>query len=88
MDSHLFNQPFQIAESRLAAARAALIAEWVRQEQSDFDLPAFLAAGIDLEAIRDASLDGAWTNLNGLKKTDPKAFECWHQAQSMRQSTQ
>jgi hypothetical protein len=49
-----------------------------------FDLPAFLAAGIDLEAIRDASLDGAWTNLNRLKQTDPKAFECWHQAQLMR----
>jgi hypothetical protein len=84
LDSHLFNQPFQIAESRLAAARAALVAEWVRQEAGDFDLPAFFAAGIDLEAIRDASLDGSWTNLNRLKQTDPKAFECWHQAQLMR----
>ncbi len=84
LDSHLFNQPFQIAESRLAAARAAVVAEWIRQEQSDFDLPAFLAAEIDIEAIRDAILDGGWTNLNRLKKTDPKAFECWHQAQGMR----
>lgn len=84
MDSHLFNQPFQIAESRLAAGRAALVAEWVRQERSDFDLPAFLAAGIDLDSLRDASLDGAWTNLNRLKQTDPKAFECWHTAQRLR----
>jgi hypothetical protein len=84
LDSHLFNQPFQIAESRLAAARAALVAEWVRQDTSDFDLAAFLAAGIDLEAIRDASLDGAWSNLNRLKQTDPKAFECWHTAQAMK----
>lgn len=85
LDSHLFNQPFQIAESRLAASRAALVAEWVRQEAGDIDLPAFLAAGIDLEAIRDANLDGSWTNLNRLKQTDPKAFECWHTAQRMRQ---
>lgn len=84
LDSHLFNQPFQIAESRLAAARAALVAEWLRQKQSAFNLPAFLAAELDLDSLRDASLDGAWTNLNRLKQTDPKAFECWHQAQLMR----
>jgi hypothetical protein len=84
MDSHLFNQPFQIAESRLAAARAALVAECIRQEQSDFDLPAFFAAGIDLDSLRDSSLDGAWTNLNRLKQTDPKAFECWLMAQMFR----
>jgi hypothetical protein len=88
LDSHLFNQPFQIAESRLAAGRAALVAELIRQGQTQFDLPTFLAAEIDLNTIRDANLDAAWTNLNRLKKTDPKAFECWHQAQSMRQSTQ
>lgn len=84
LDSHLFNQPFQIAESRLAAARAALVAELIRQEQSEFDIQAFLAAEIDREAIRDATLNGAWTNLNRLKTTDPKAFECWHQAQIVR----
>lgn len=87
MDSHLFNQPFQIAESRLAAARAALVAECIRQEQSDFELQSFLAAEYDLEAIRDASLDGGWINLNRLQKTDPKAFECWHMAQRLRTRT-
>lgn len=86
MDSHLFNQPFQIAESRLAAARAALVAEWIRQEQTGFYLPAFLAAEIDLAVIGDANLDGAWTNLNRLKQTDPKAFECWYAAQGLRQA--
>lgn len=84
LDSHLFNQLFQIAESRLAAARAALVAEWIRQEKSGFDLPAFFAAGIDLDSLRDASLEGTWTNLNLLKQTDPKAFECWHAAQGMK----
>ncbi len=85
MDSHLFNQPFQIAESRLAAGRAALVAELFRQDQMQFDLPAFLAAEIDLNTIRDANLDGAWSNLNRLKQTDPKAFECWHRARLMRE---
>lgn len=84
LDSHLFNQPFQIAESRLAAGRAALVAEWIRKEQSDFQLPGFLAAGVDLQAIRDVSLDGAWIHLNRLKQTDPKAFECWHAAQALK----
>lgn len=81
LDSHLFSQPFQIAESRLAAGRAALVAELIRQGHGDFDLPEFLAAGIDLDTLRDASLEGAWSNLNRLKQTDPKAFECWHLAQ-------
>ncbi|MCC5790415.1 MAG: nucleotidyl transferase AbiEii/AbiGii toxin family protein [Opitutales bacterium] len=84
MDSHLFNQPFQRAESRLASARAALVAEWIRQEAKDFDLSAFLKTECDLETIRDATLEGSWTNLNRLKQTDPKAFECWLQAQHLR----
>ena len=87
LDSHLFNQPFQIAESRLAAARAALVAEWVRQEANDFNLSAFLAAEIDFDSLRDANLDGSWSNLNRLKQTDPKAFECWHAAQVLRATT-
>jgi len=87
LDSHLFNQPFQIAESRLAAARAALVAEWVRQEKSDFNIQSFLSAEIDVEAIREASLEGSWANLNRLKQTDAKAFECWHMAQRIKDRT-
>ena len=87
LDSHLFNQPFQIAESRHAASRAALVAEWVRQEAGDFNLSAFFAAEIDLDSLRDANLDGSWTNLNRLRITDPKAFECWHMAQRIKDRT-
>lgn len=83
LDSHLFNQPFQIAESRLAAARAALVAEWVRQEQTEFDLPGFLDSGVAPKAIRDASLEGIWSDLNRLKQTDPNAFACWYKAQEI-----
>ncbi len=85
LDTHLFNQPFKTAESRLAAGRATLVAECIRQGHVDFDLQSFIAAEIDIKSIRDASLDGGWTILNRLKKTDPKAFECWHQAQCMRE---
>ena len=84
LDSHLFNQPFQIAESRLAAGRAALVAELIRQGQTQFDLTAFLAAEIDINTVRAANLNASWINLNRLKKTDAKAFECWNQAQVMR----
>lgn len=86
LDSHLFNHPFQRAESRLAAARAALAAELIRGERHDFNLPEFINGESDLEALRDAALEGDWTNLNRLKQTDLKAFECWHQAQTLRNS--
>jgi hypothetical protein len=34
-----------------------------------------------MDTLQGASLEGAWNNLNRLKQTDPKAFECWHLAQ-------
>lgn len=84
LDSHLFTLPFQRAESRLAAGRAALVAELIRRDVVDFDLPAFIGDGLDVEALRGARLEGPWENLNRLKQTDPRAFACWHQAQEFR----
>jgi len=83
MDSHLFSQPFHRAESRLAAGRAALIAELIRTGQENFDLPAFVGADPDLDAMREAQLGDPWNNLNRLKQTDLRAFACWHRAQEI-----
>ena len=87
LDSHLFAQPFQRAESRLAAARAALVAQIIRRGRIGFDLPEFLAADPDLSRIGPATLTDRWTRLNRLKQTDPKAFECWHEAQETANPT-
>lgn len=83
LDSHLFDVPFQRAEARLAAGRAALAAHLLREGITRFDLAAFAAAEPDVAALAEASLDGVWSNLNRLMQTDLKAFECWHRAQSL-----
>jgi hypothetical protein len=82
--TRLFSEPFQRAESRLAAGRAALAAELIRARRADFNLPAFLNAGPDLQSLGPASLDAPWQNLNRLKQTDPSAFACWFAAQEIR----
>lgn len=84
LDSHLFTQPFKRAESRLAAARAALAAELIRIGRTDFDLAEFVATDPGIESLRNAQLEGQWSNLNRLKQTDIKAFECWNLAQALR----
>ncbi|MCW1912649.1 nucleotidyl transferase AbiEii/AbiGii toxin family protein [Luteolibacter sp. GHJ8] len=84
LDSHLFNHPFQRAESRLAAGRASLVAELIRRNSAGFDLRGFLAAETDNALVGPATLADPWANLNRLKQTDIKAFDCWNQAQLLR----
>jgi hypothetical protein len=84
LDSHLFTLPFKRPESRIAAGRAALLAELVRAGRVDFDLPGFVEASPDLALLKAARLEGDWENLNRLKITDIEAFKCWHQAALIR----
>lgn len=86
MDSHLFNKPFQFAQARVAAGRAALVAELIRAEAQSFDLAGFLRSEPDLETLRWAKLVDPWENLNRLKQTDHVAFACWLKAQEIRQT--
>lgn len=86
LDSHLFTQPFRRIEARIAAGRAALAAELIRQQTTTFDLPEFLSADPNLFNLAEASLKESWQNLNRLKQTDVKAFECWYQAQQIAES--
>lgn len=87
LDSHLFSEPFQIAQSRNAAGIAALVASALKLGAKTLDLPAFVASEPNIEDLRWAKLDAPWENLNRLKQTDPLAFACWIKAQALESST-
>jgi hypothetical protein len=83
LDSHLFSETFQIAQARNAAGIASLVASAIKRGGEGLDLPSFLNAPPDPEALRWAKLDAPWENLNRLKQTDPVAFACWVKAQEL-----
>jgi hypothetical protein len=83
LDSHLFSEPFQIAQARHAAGIATLVASAIKTGRTDLDLPRFLTGELDPESLRWAKLDAPWENLNRLKQTDPLAFACWVKAQEL-----
>ena len=85
LDSHLFSETFQIAQARNAAGIASLVASAIKRGGEGLDLPSFLDAPPDPEALRWAKLDAPWENLNRLKQTDPLAFACWVKAQELEQ---
>ncbi len=83
LDSHLFSEPFQIAQSRNAAGIAALVASALKRGATNLDLPAFVSSEPNPENLRWAKLDAPWEHLNRLKQTDPAAFACWLKAQEL-----
>jgi hypothetical protein len=83
LDSHLFSEPFQIAQARNAAGIAALVASALKRGETTLDLPAFVTSEPNPEDLRWAKLDAPWENLNRLKQTDPVAFACWIKAQDL-----
>ena len=83
LDSHLFNEPFQIAQARHAAGIASLVASAIKRGGTGLDLPDFLKTPPDPEALRWAKLRAPWENLNRLKRTDTPAFACWVKAQDL-----
>lgn len=84
LKTHLIDGSFGVEAYRNAAGRAALVAELVRREQVDFNLPEFLTAPLDIDRIKAATLDGAWKYLEGLRKTETNAFVCWVRAQELK----
>lgn len=86
LKSHLIGGKFGTEGARNAAGRAALVAELVRKGRHGFNLPEFLSAPLDLEVLKPATLDGLWKYLDGIKRTEPRAFACWFHAQGLTQS--
>jgi hypothetical protein len=83
LDSHLFKEPFQIAQARSAAGIATLVASAIKRGGTGLDLPGFLKTPPHPEALRWAKLSAPWENLNRLKRTDTPAFACWVKAQEL-----
>jgi len=83
LDSHLFSEPFQIAQSRNAAGIAALLASALKRGATTLDLPAIVSNEPNPEDLRWTKLDAPWENLNRLKQTDPVAFAYWIKAQEL-----
>lgn len=84
LGSHLFGEPFSRSEVRVAAGRAALVAEIVRKGRVGFDLPGILEAPLDLGYIRGTRLEGLWGDLNTIRQTDIAAYALWEQAQQLQ----
>ena len=82
--SHLFQAPFGKDESRIAAGRAALVAEIVRQKDTSFDLQKALTDPLDNEYIKTSQLETHWTDLNTIRGTNTIAYSLWEQAQQIR----
>lgn len=87
--SHLFSEPFQREQAQIAAAKAALSAQIILSESSDFNLAAYIAAEPDNTELKSANLIDDWKHISTpLKKRNIEAFRIWHQAQNLRKSSQ
>ena len=85
LKTHLIDGHFGAEAYRNAAGRAALVAELVRCNKSDFDLPVFLSAQLDLDYLKTASLGEEWKYLESIRRTQISAFACWEYARRLRE---
>lgn len=84
LDSHLFTEPFQRAESQIAAAKAALAARMILHDATDFNISGFLSESYDSDDFKAAELTGSWEHISQpLKRGNFPAFRIWHRAQSL-----
>ena len=84
LSSHLFTEPFQRADSQVAAAKAALAARMILYDATDFNLTTFLSESYNPTDLRTAELTGPWEHISQpLKKGNIEAFRIWHQAQAL-----
>ncbi len=84
LGSHLFTEPFQRAESQIAAAKAALVAGMILHNATDFNISEFLSVSYNPLDLKAAELTGSWTHISQpLKKGNVEAFRIWFQAQNL-----
>jgi hypothetical protein len=84
LGSHLFTEPFQRAESQIAAAKAALAARMILHYAEDFNISGFLSDSYNPLDLKTAELTGPWEHISQpLKKGNIDAFRIWHRAQEI-----
>lgn len=79
LTSHLVDHRFNLDMAKLAAAKAALIAKLIGNEESGSSLTAYKQVP-PLDELRALEIIGDWNKLNRLKSTNPEAFWYWYQA--------
>lgn len=79
LTSHLVNHRFNLDMAKLAAAKAALIARLVKNEDAGLSLDAFRTIPPP-EELRQLKIEGEWERLNRLMSVNPEAFWYWYQA--------
>lgn len=85
LSSHLFTEPFRGAQTQLAAAKAALVAQMILSEATAFDLSKFLSTSLNHEEMKTAELTDPWEHISKpLRNGNIEAFRIWHQAQILR----
>ena len=78
LTSHLVNHRFNLDMAKLAAAKAALMARLIANEESGPLLGIFRTVPPP-EELRQLEISGDWQRLNRLKATNPEAFWYWYQ---------
>lgn len=79
LTSHLVNHRFNLDDAKLAAAKSALVARLIANEDSGQSLAAFRTV-LNTDSLRELMITGDWERLNRLKSTNPEAFWYWYQA--------
>lgn len=79
LTSHLVNHRFNLDDAKLAAAKSALVARLIANEDSCQSLAAFRTV-LNTDSLRELMITGDWERLNRLKSTNPEAFWYWYQA--------
>lgn len=79
LTSHLVDHRFNLDMAKLAAAKAALIASLIGNEESGSSLTDYKQVP-PLDELRALEITGDWDKLNRLKSTNPEAFWYWYQA--------
>ncbi len=64
LGSHLFTEPFQRAESQIAAAKAALAARMILHDATDFNISEFLSESYNPLDLKAAELTGPWEHIS------------------------
>ncbi len=77
--SHLVNHRFNLDMAKLAAAKVALMAKLIENEESGSSLGDFKSVPPP-EELRQQIITGEWERLNRLKSVNADAFWFWYQA--------
>lgn len=85
LTSHLVNHRFNLDMAKLAAAKAALMAQLILKDEAGASLESFRSVP-PLEELRQLEISAPWERLNRLKATNPEAIWYWYQTNKLRQS--